>query len=318
MKLDKHIVPVILLLLLFWSESFSQTDARIMLRASPTDAFIGDQLELKIVIHAPFARDFRLPPLEQSVGPFTILEQQVSRGTGILGGSVLIHRLKVTAFSVGDHILPELAYEVISESGEAAPVKSPRLMLPVRSVSDDEEGPETVLALTDILRPEDEAEDSFTWWIWAAGALILAIIALLVWLRFRTPSSVRNLLRKTPAEQALDDLYKLEKQNLLSKEEYDPFFTGLSHILRRYLGLRYHILALEMTSSELNSTMAALWENGEFDTNSFTDLLAACDLAKFARMQPGIRKGEESLETGRQVVLATRDDHRPGAKGGAG
>lgn len=306
---------VIVLLLIICSASAQAQEATIQpyvsLQVSPHQAFVGDIIKVQIIVRAPFARQIEARDFEGNLGPFAIRAEKRLPGKDIFGVQVLVHNLELTSFKTGDQILPAIRYEAIYEDGSSASINSPAALVTIRSVSENPDGPEQAAGFTDILRPEEEETIAgWPWWYWVLAIAGLIVLVGIIWwfFKMRTPSSVRQMLKKSPAEQALQDLYALEKEELLRAGKFDTFYTSLSRIIRRYLGLRYHILSLEMTSKELKTDLFIRWKNDSVDRTAFTELLQNSDLVKFARHLPSITDGAESLETSRQIIYATRDD----------
>ena len=89
-----------------------------------------------------------------------------------------------------------------------------------------------------------------------------------------------------PDELALDRLTKLKESKLYEQGKYKEFYSQLSEILRQYVELRYHINALELTTSELESLLS---HGTIFDkelANGFLRALKNADLVKFAKYTP--------------------------------
>ena len=262
---------------------------------------------------------FILEQLPERLGPVLVQELGSAESTDLLGIAVLRRKYKLVPFAVGKHSIPSLAVEVVGTDGSSIKGETPGVSLLVTSVSTEEDGPNEIKALKDPLVPEEE-EQAKTVTLLIAALVLAAILAagvIFYFIKKSMPSSLRKMIQLTPAERALLDLELLASSNLLSEGQAKQFFTTLSEIIRRYLGLRYHILALEMTSTELTSIIKTqARENGNVLT-SLTSLLSVCDLVKFAKLIPPTEKGDEGIESARSIVQITRDDVAKENEGGS-
>jgi hypothetical protein len=109
----------------------------------------------------------------------------------------------------------------------------------------------------------------------------------------------------------LQDIELLIQSRLLQSGRFRQFFTELADIIRRYLGLRYHVKALEMTSTELYREMERTWRDETTWLDNLSGLLATCDLVKFARFNPPGDEGISGVNTAVEIVEYTRDDIEP-------
>jgi hypothetical protein len=182
----------------------------------------------------------------------------------------------------------------------------------VLSVAPTEEGPDELRALKDLIVPPEEKRLLWPWLIGTALLLIALLVTIWILLRKRAPASVRELMRLTPAQRALKDLDKLLKSGLLYDGNFKQFYSDLADIARRYLGLRYHIMALEMTTTELLTKLKESKNSRRLAAAGILgSLLEVCDLAKFAKLHPLVEEGEDGIEISRNIVIKTRDDAAP-------
>ena len=137
----------------------------------------------------------------------------------------------------------------------------------------------------------------------AAGALLW--LGIRAWRR-RPKRTLAELAPRIPDDQlALTALATLETEALPASGRFKEFHLQLSEILRRYLGARYGIFALDMTSEELYRILARLPSEGLV----LADLEWVCaqgDLAKFAKAAPTVDDCKQALQMVRQLVQKTR------------
>ncbi len=89
-----------------------------------------------------------------------------------------------------------------------------------------------------------------------------------------------------PDELALERLTKLKDAKLYQQGKYKDFYSELSEILRQYVELRYHINALELTTSELETLLSTGIIFDKELAEGFLRVLKNADLVKFAKYTP--------------------------------
>jgi hypothetical protein len=112
------------------------------------------------------------------------------------------------------------------------------------------------------------------------GILLLGSLAGLGWTVLR-----RNGRRSPPLPPerwALGELDRIDGLALPAAGAFESYHTLLSDVVRRYLELRYGFPASEQTSAEILHTLTASDAVAEPQRALLRDLLARCDLAKFA------------------------------------
>lgn len=161
------------------------------------------------------------------------------------------------------------------------------------------------------------------WWIWVALglAVILTGFAVYFFLLRKDRAVVIKRVRKVipPYELAMRRLNALQSKDLISKGSEREYYTELTDILRQYLGGRFGINALEMTSTEI---MHKLRENNEArpDSPLVQEVLRVADFVKFAKVRPLPDDNVKAFASARRFIENTRplpepDQSRPGNAG---
>lgn len=295
-------------LLCFIAAATVAQDVAVTVSVDPYEVHIGDPVEIVITVTALSANSIKLDPLPQGLAEAEILSNEDHLETGLLGEQSLTRRVRLVPFTVGEVQLPPLGVEVIHADGTTERTATPLTVFYIRSVVPGDEGPASANELKDIIEPEGST--SIVPWL-AVIAAVLILAGWLIWwffIRRHAPRSVRDLLRLTPAQRALHELQQLSDSRLLEAGRHSEYYTSLADILRRYLGLRYHIFALEMTSAELRGRMERIWRQGVGLHDDLASTLQECDLVKFARFTPESERGPAHIDTARRVIEVTRDD----------
>jgi hypothetical protein len=126
---------------------------------------------------------------------------------------------------------------------------------------------------------------------WLAGALgvILLTLAIIYYLRRKKANKpvfqIRQKPKLPPHQVALDALEKLKKKKLWQAGRVKEYYTELTDIIRVYIEDRYHIMAMEMTTEEINATLKGIDISKESSAKLYSTLLSA-DMVKFAKSKP--------------------------------
>jgi hypothetical protein len=214
--------------------------------------------------------------------------------------------LELALFELGPHVVPDL--ELVAATPKAKPPQAPHeFSLPGPAVKGipTQGGSKQK---SDIRGPVPFKVTSFRALLYVLAALLVLAAALLgirAW-RKRPRREITTLTPAVPEGQlALEALTALESQGFPARGRFKEFHLSLSEILRRYLGDRYGILGLDMTSEELYQALARLPSEG-LSLNDLSWVCAQGDLAKFAKAAPTVDDCRQALQLVRQLVLRTR------------
>lgn len=212
-------------------------------------------------------------------------------------------RYTLTAFRLGEFVLDPVEIQYRIGQGQPERLQTQRLYLTVKSVAEGEEktdirGAKSVLAL-----PE-------SFWLVLLLLLALAIAgasAYGIYRRFRkgegTPSEIPAPL--SAEEEALLHLNRLFDSDLLRRGEFKLYYLRLSEILRVYLEKRFHVLAVESTTTEI----ARLLRETEAARDLQEKILAVlefADLAKFAKWRPSPAEVLQTNQRSKQIIEESR------------
>jgi len=166
-----------------------------------------------------------------------------------------------------------------------------------------------IAPINDIIR-EKKVWTDYKWWIIAAAALLLVLLAL--WLlpkmfssRTEETAVKKRKKPKPPAHiVALQKLEKLKKEKIWKEGKVKEFQSQLTHILREYLENRYHIKALEQTTSEIINSLNNI-DMPEKYISLISEILQIADMVKFAKAKPGEDINEKFLDKTIEFVKET-------------
>ena len=154
------------------------------------------------------------------------------------------------------------------------------------------------------------------WWAWLLG-LLLIIGA--IWAYHKYYKKGINPLKPSkkrlpPYEEAMINLQNLKAAQLWQQGREKEYFTGLTDILRIYIDRRFHINAVEMTSSQIIDTLKKNEETKAVN-EQLEMILEIADIVKFANARPLADDNEVAYQRAVNFVETTRPVEQPDNKG---
>lgn len=119
------------------------------------------------------------------------------------------------------------------------------------------------------------------------GALLL--IAGLGYFLYRLLNKKKEIKRDPnyifPHDKAMHKLHQIQNEKIWEQEDFKKFHTDVTYVIRDYLGDRFGINALEMTSGEI---IRGLRERNELDSwvSELNKIFQIADMVKFAKAVP--------------------------------
>jgi hypothetical protein len=178
---------------------------------------------------------------------------------------------------------------------------------PVAVVVSTEVTKADVQELRDVLPPEPVPPPPpwWPWWLpWAALGLGVTVLGLGGWLLGRR-LFIDQVIPATPAEWALSELERLEQRDLPAAGQGQRYHALLSNLVRRYVERRFGLHAPRQTTAEFLRGLQALPELQSATRELLGDLLARCDLVKFAGVVPSADDCRAAAALAREFVQAT-------------
>ena len=153
------------------------------------------------------------------------------------------------------------------------------------------------------------------WWAWLLALLLLGAG---IWAYRKYYKKGINPLKSVkkrlpPYEEAMLNLRNLKAAQLWQQGQEKEYFTGLTDILRVYIDRRFHINAVEMTSTQIIETLK---ENRETKAvnEQLEMILEVADIVKFANARPLADDNEVAYQRAVNFVEATRPVEQPEIK----
>ena len=270
----------------------------------PDEITIGDPVQLRLRIEADENLHIYLDPVDRSEHEHIDVERpQVERiesespPTGKAYYEVIY---PLRAFAIGKHTVSPITIKYTDTDGNSGGIQTPPYLFEVQAVK-----PSGDTEMKGIKGPWSVPSNWFLY-IFVAFLVIVAIGAIIfVYLRRRAkPTDLQSevLPQRQPHDVAYEQLNRIEGMNWVAQGEMKVYHTEISHVIREYIAVRYHIPALEMTTQELLDRLQPEDIPKELVQQFFT----SCDLVKFARYNPTKPEAHERMEEARRVVDETK------------
>ena len=112
-----------------------------------------------------------------------------------------------------------------------------------------------------------------------------------------------------PYERAVQALQELKESKLWQQGQEKAYYTTLTEILRVYIDGRFHINAMEMTSTQIIETLRRNEETKAVN-QQLRDILAMADFVKFAKMRPLPDDNEQVMRYAETFVEETKPEEK--------
>ena len=124
-------------------------------------------------------------------------------------------------------------------------------------------------------------------WLWITAALlVLVVLAILVFRRYRRKHQGIARRYKSAHQLAFERIDELESRKLLTQGLFKPFYEEISFILRWYIEDRFEVKAPERTTEEFLRDAQGSNQLNDDHTDKLHKVLVHCDLVKFACYRP--------------------------------
>ena len=164
-------------------------------------------------------------------------------------------------------------------------------------------------SLRDIKPPLEVPQALLLYFIGAA--VILGFITVSAWFYLRKkPQTLpvpedEEVDTPLPHEVAYKQLAAIETSDLLKRGDMETYHTQIAYVLREYIGARYQLPALELTTTALLHAMLRAQISAQCVAR-VQQLLANCDMVKFATYQPELSEASNRVTDARWIVDETK------------
>lgn len=292
------------------SQTVERGPLKLSVAAGPRDVQVGDTLAVSLTVETPEGYDVQFPG-EKDFGELTV--RGGAPGDPLPGAKGLQWRrsYSIEPLVSGALEIPPLAVkygrrepEVASQPALANELVSEALKLEVRSALTAQDNPEQPRDITGPLLPPRPPLSPWQWGV-VAATTVVAIAA--VYVAYQVVR--RRLLRPPPpilpevwALRALAELASFDWFEHAREREY---YYRLTEIVRSYIERKFGLAAPERTTEEFLGMLVRRRSALPYDAQRLRDFLEACDVVKYAALEPRREDADGALATARAFVHAT-------------
>lgn len=264
---------------------------------------VGDRIQLTITVTHDAAVRVEWPD-SIVVTPFEVLDARLLPPQSGENGTRSTAVISLAAFELGELEIPSFEVGVVTVDGSRETLDTDRFAIEVTSVGADESGD-----IREIRGPMGIPVGAVQIFFRLLVAILILAVGFFLFRRFRSrgvESTPAPTAPPRPAhEVALEALAALEASPLLVEGRIKDYHIAVSEIVRRYIEDRFHVDALEMTTSELMTGMRRVGVEGPV-LESLGRFLERCDMVKFAKVRPPADEARATLWMARDFVEQSR------------
>jgi hypothetical protein len=281
--------------------------------ASPSELPLGGRFTLYVTAVFNDGVEVNLrEPLELG-GAFEVKRRVSEDKLRADGKHIREWQLDVYAWDVGELHVPPVAV-TFTVGGKAAQVATNAVPLRVTGTLGD------LVDDPKLVRPDAPpvqliSRDWFWIWIASGAAALVVAVAGTLWLKRRRRRRVVRLVagafvEMSPrridmtSERALERLLQIERAGVLDKDaDRKSGYLQMVDVIRDYLGARYRVATLDLTTSELVRALGKVAP--EHERLLVEAWLERCDLVKYGGFRATTEDAHAVLTDARELVIAT-------------
>lgn len=283
----------------------------IVVRAQMDSAAImmGEQTTVRLELSQDKDKFVRLPIIQDTlVTGVEVLKISKPDTIDLKNNRIQINNeVLVTSFDSGLYYLPPFKYVIEDDTFETQALSLKVVPVPV----------DTTHAEFDIKTVD---APPFVLWDFIPAWVLYLLLALVViaagiyayWRWGRKEKNGEALAEEEivpPYERAIQALQELKDSKLWQQGQEKAYYTTLTEILRIYIDGRFHINAMEMTSTQIIETLRRNEETKAVN-QQLREILAMADFVKFAKMRPLPDDNEQVMRYAESFVESTKPEEK--------
>ncbi|MEO8766152.1 MAG: hypothetical protein ABI416_17755 [Ginsengibacter sp.] len=277
---------------------------------------IGEQIHYKVSTSMP-DNTYRLSwfIFPDSVSHFQVVRQNNIDSSFINGYINFSQDITLTSFDSGLRVIPSFVLNVEPLRGDTT-FNLLTDSIPVQVLFSPMDSVKTFHDIKSII----EVKKEWAWWLWVI--LAVAVLLLIVWIRFlikflkKKPVSTDLFSSKLlPYEEAMQLLADLQQQQLLQKSQVKEYHTKLSEIIKRYLSRKTKTYKMNLTSDEILMELDE-YTTGKEQVFAFANCLRMSSAVKFAKYIPPDTESEKCLAQTREMITVINQNLNKKAESG--
>lgn len=266
---------------------------------------IGDIIHYAVSFKVPAAAQLRLPPGQDSkmIGSFNVRSLDEKKVIIQDKAEQIIRNYELTIFQVGEYIIPEYSLEYrLSDTADWQKITAPSIKINVESVLEKDAQQLEIKPI----KPRRIIWRDF--WGWVIGLIILILIAVIIFFvkKYRAKLKTKPVVIIPAHLIALEELKKIQEQNLIGKGLIEQYFEKLSGCMRHYLENRFHLRAPWLSTEEFLSKAKTSPVLTTEHKHLLQNFLILCDMVKFACYESSANEAEDSFALVSNFVEQTK------------
>ena len=221
-------------------------------------------------------------------------------------GNTITKQIKISIYDYGIWVLP--SPKITNKSGKRYPELEPARIWVIPVNMGMAQDSIELMPIKYIITEGESWEDYKIWFYLLGFALLAPLLIKLFWGRKKDEEITVEKEIIIPAhKKALTALQSLKSEELWQSGNIKKYQSELTDIVRRYLGDRFNVNALEMTTDEISRAL----RNKDFDTKHSVTLqriLKIADLVKFAKATPPLEINAEFMDEAVAFVESTKKE----------
>ncbi|MBN1479744.1 hypothetical protein EH223_17690 [candidate division KSB1 bacterium] len=299
-------VCFLLVILFLIPNVFSQGNIAVSSTVDRDHILIGDVITYSVIVEHDADVEIVMPSLAENLGMFEIRDYDDMAPRTIDDKIVKQTDYSISTFDTGDYVIPELEINYRTQGDSSwQSIKTEPIEIIVESLNPDEAGD-----IRDIKPPLTPPRDYRTLIVLIFLGLLILVATIFVIYYIKRLREGKSLIPKRskpprPAHEiALESLAGLKNSDLLAGHVKE-YYTELSDIVRQYIEDRFFIMAMEMTTTQLLSSML---DQGfeEKIIEPVRAILTKSDLVKFARFIPSAEEHDAAWQLAVDFVENTK------------
>ena len=289
-------------------KTYTRGPLELKVSVSKKSVTIAERLTLVLEATAGAATEVDLPRFGEKLEQFGIVDYDAPPPRLIDGGRAMTRRTyTLEPFLSGEYKIPPMTVRFRDKGQGAASheIQTDEFSIQVKSLL-----PADVkkLDIKDVAGPVPMLA-RMNWKVTLAAVLAVALLGVAgtFWWWRKRRARVESLLRTPAHEIAYAELERLLQEGFIEKGEIKAFYNGVSGVLRHYIENRFGLRAPERTTEEFLEEM----EQSDLLESSWKTILGRflshCDMVKFAEFQPANKDIQNTFDTCKDFIEATRE-----------
>ena len=293
----------------FMATVSAQNNIVVRAQMDSADIMIGDQTTVRLEVSQDKDKFVRLPIIQDTlVTGVEVLKVSKPDTIDLKNNRIQINNeVLVTSFDSGLYYLPPFKYVIEDDTFETQALSLKVVPVPVDTTHAE-------FDIKGVDAPPFVLMDYIpSWVIYLLVALIVIAAGIYAYWRWgrrkKGEETIDEKMLVPPYDRAIQALHELKDSKLWQQGQEKAYYTTLTEILREYIDERFHINAMEMTSSQIIETLHRNEETKAVN-RQLRDILEMADFVKFAKMRPLPDDNEQVMRYAETFVEETKPEEK--------